>query len=206
MVNSPVASTADSASGWSSPGVAQPPRVPSRSLLTVPPGVVEHPHAVLRRPLLVIRSCSEAVRGRPIHRLSPCDADARSTGSRVTPRPSLITTGTARAAPSSPEHPPPAPQPAPEVPCRTPVSVDAPPGAHEQGGRNIVRGRRSHGGARTGAPLARWVSRCDAALPAVPSPRRWAESSRTDGPGRRTRESYRRGASARTPLRSARGP
>lgn len=38
MVNSPVVSTADSASGWSSPGVAQLPCVPSRSLLTVPPG------------------------------------------------------------------------------------------------------------------------------------------------------------------------
>lgn len=40
MVNSPVTSLADSASGWSSPGVAQPPRIPSRSLLTIPPGVV----------------------------------------------------------------------------------------------------------------------------------------------------------------------
>lgn len=52
MVNSPVISMADSASGWSSSGVAQPPRIPSRSLLTVPPGVVEHPHAVLGRPFL----------------------------------------------------------------------------------------------------------------------------------------------------------
>lgn len=52
MVNSPVISMADSASGWSSSGVAQPPRIPSRSLLTIPPGVVEHPHAVLGRPFL----------------------------------------------------------------------------------------------------------------------------------------------------------
>src|SRR5215210_3528153 len=43
---------ADSASVWSSSGVSQPPRIPSRSLFTVPPGVVEHPHAVLGRPLL----------------------------------------------------------------------------------------------------------------------------------------------------------
>lgn len=61
MVNSPVVSTADSASDWSSPGVAQPPRIPSRSLFTVPPGVVEHPHTVLGRPF----SSSEAVLMRP---------------------------------------------------------------------------------------------------------------------------------------------
>src|SRR4051812_43953710 len=61
MVNSPVVSTADSASDWSSPGVAQPPRIPSRSLFTIPPGVVEHPHTELGRPF----SSSGAFRSAP---------------------------------------------------------------------------------------------------------------------------------------------
>ena len=46
MVNSPVIS-AGSASDDSSTGVFHPPRISSRSLFTMPPGVVEHPCAVV---------------------------------------------------------------------------------------------------------------------------------------------------------------
>lgn len=82
--------------GWSSPGVAQPPRIPSRSLLTVPPGVVEHPQAVLGRPLLVIRNCprSSDPPVLPLRRRRPL------TGSAVAPDTSLITASLGPAAPA----------------------------------------------------------------------------------------------------------
>lgn len=78
---------------------------------SVPPGVVEHPHAVLGRPLLVVRrraksvaACqrsSEVVRstGSPA---CPWDADACSTRYDVDPCPSLITTRRGPAGPSAP--------------------------------------------------------------------------------------------------------
>ncbi|CAM5732903.1 hypothetical protein SHIRM173S_04697 [Streptomyces hirsutus] len=89
MVNSPVVSTEDSASGWSSPGVAQPPRIPSRSLPTVPPGLVEHPCAValcwgdhLRWSELVLHEDDNVRTGLP----RACDADTRFAGVPVTRR------------------------------------------------------------------------------------------------------------------------
>lgn len=98
MVNSPVASTADSASDWSSPGVAQPPRIPSRSLFTIPPGVVKHPQC---RADATVRFASvfaslRAKRGRVRRRVG--------RGIRVAPGPSLITTSAMTAGPSAPPH------------------------------------------------------------------------------------------------------
>lgn len=98
MVNSPVVSTADSASDWSSPGVAQPPRIPSRSLFTIPPGVVEHPHTELGRPF---RS-SEAVHRAPD---PPVRRGGPVPGFCCRAHPSLITTTTPTAGPSTPPVP-----------------------------------------------------------------------------------------------------
>ncbi len=73
------------------------------------------PQAVLGRPCLssdVVRSETRSSDRRP----SPYDADAPATGSGVAPDTSLITTRPAPAAPSSPQHPPIASQPA--LKCR----------------------------------------------------------------------------------------
>src|SRR5690349_12755998 len=112
MVNSPAISLAYSASGWSSPGAAHPPRIPHRSLLTIPTDVVEHAHTVLGATcscrLLVVRSRSRSSDPPAL----PLDIDARSTGSGAAPGTSLITTSPTPAGPSTPERTSTASQPA----------------------------------------------------------------------------------------------